>query len=190
MPLSFRSESHGTIAFGFFNIESDMLLLDRYFFFADDFCQWMIQLAEPPGDAIRKICCQVYCIDSPGDIGDLMGAIHGVRFEGFIGRLYQRFPFPENPAGFKQNPGGDKTQAIVRDLINSVSKTIKMDIEFLTTGQVLLGPYLFDTSVFHELIRYVWQGGYPRWKDEKMPEYVSTMKKKVQKSDHPFFKGV
>ena len=29
MPLAFESLSHGTIAFGFFNIESDLLLLDR-----------------------------------------------------------------------------------------------------------------------------------------------------------------
>jgi hypothetical protein len=35
MPLAFESLSHGTIAFGFFNIESDMLLLDRYFLFAE-----------------------------------------------------------------------------------------------------------------------------------------------------------
>ncbi|MBC8441147.1 MAG: hypothetical protein H8D87_15855 [Deltaproteobacteria bacterium] len=37
MPLSFTSKSHGNIAFGFFNIESDMLLLEKYFFFADGF---------------------------------------------------------------------------------------------------------------------------------------------------------
>jgi hypothetical protein len=35
MPLAFESLSHGIIAFGFFNIESDMLILDRYFLFAD-----------------------------------------------------------------------------------------------------------------------------------------------------------
>jgi hypothetical protein len=29
MPLAFESINHGTIAFGFFNIESDMLLLDK-----------------------------------------------------------------------------------------------------------------------------------------------------------------
>jgi hypothetical protein len=33
MPLTFESISHGTIAFGFFNIDSDMLLLEKYFFF-------------------------------------------------------------------------------------------------------------------------------------------------------------
>ena len=46
MPLSFHSLSHGTVAFGFFNIESDMLLLDRYFFFATDFCAHVSDLAE------------------------------------------------------------------------------------------------------------------------------------------------
>jgi hypothetical protein len=37
MPLAFESLSHGAIAFGFFNIETDFLLLERYFFFADSF---------------------------------------------------------------------------------------------------------------------------------------------------------
>ncbi len=45
MPLSFRSESHGDIAFGFFNIESDMLLLENFFFFADVFCKKMIEIS-------------------------------------------------------------------------------------------------------------------------------------------------
>jgi hypothetical protein len=31
MPLAFDTLSHGKIAFGFFNIESDMLLLEQYF---------------------------------------------------------------------------------------------------------------------------------------------------------------
>ncbi len=34
MPISFPSKSHGQIPIGFFNIETDMLLLDRYFFFS------------------------------------------------------------------------------------------------------------------------------------------------------------
>ncbi|MGD2186296.1 MAG: hypothetical protein PVI71_09215 [Desulfobacterales bacterium] len=32
MPLAFESLSHGSIAFGFFNIETDMLLLENYFY--------------------------------------------------------------------------------------------------------------------------------------------------------------
>ena len=51
MPLAFESLSHGTVAFGFFNIESDMLLLDRYFFFAGDFCDCVTALAAPPQGA-------------------------------------------------------------------------------------------------------------------------------------------
>ncbi len=44
MPLAFKSESHGTIAFGFFNIHSDLLLLDHYFMFATDFCETIYEL--------------------------------------------------------------------------------------------------------------------------------------------------
>ena len=50
MPLAFESLSHGTIAFGFFNIESDMLLLDRYFLFAEDFCSYLKNIAQAVGD--------------------------------------------------------------------------------------------------------------------------------------------
>ena len=35
MPLAFESLSHGTIAFGFFNIDSDMLLLEKSAFCLD-----------------------------------------------------------------------------------------------------------------------------------------------------------
>ncbi len=49
MPLAFQSLSHGQIAFGFFNIETDMLLLDIHFFFADDFCRAVRELAEVSG---------------------------------------------------------------------------------------------------------------------------------------------
>jgi len=37
MPISFPSKSHGQIPIGFFNIETGMLLMDRYFFFSTDF---------------------------------------------------------------------------------------------------------------------------------------------------------
>jgi len=51
--LAFKSLSHGTVAFGFFNIESDLLLLDRRFFFAADFAtssqRWLAR-------AWRKSC--------------------------------------------------------------------------------------------------------------------------------------
>jgi hypothetical protein len=50
MPLLFKSVSHGDLAFGFFNIETDMLLLNGYFFFASDFCRHVATLR----DNVRK----------------------------------------------------------------------------------------------------------------------------------------
>ena len=49
MPLAFDSISHGTIAFGFFNIDSDMLLLDHYFFFATEFCDNISRISRVAG---------------------------------------------------------------------------------------------------------------------------------------------
>ena len=190
MPLSFTSQSHGNIAFGFFNIESDMLLLENHFFFADDFCQWINQMANQEDVGLKKIQCRVYFIAESEDIGDLMGAIHGMRFTGFLGKVYTLFPFPDDPQSFKQNPKGYQTRKIVTSEIEGVAGKKEILIECDKDGQVKIGPYLFDKSVFHELIRYVWQGGYPRWKDEKRPQYVLEMKAHIQESHNSFFKGV
>jgi len=190
MPLSFRSENHGNIAFGFFNIESDMLLLENHFFFADDFCKWLIEMAKLDDIKSKRFDCQVYFIADPNDIGDLMGAIHGIRFTGFIGKLYTLFPFPDDPKAFKQNPEGYQTRKIVASQIEGMAEKREILIEFYMGGQVKIGPYIFDIRVFHELIRYVWQGGYPRWKDEKRPRYVIEMKESITGSHNAFFKGV
>ncbi len=45
MPLEFNSLSHGTVAFGFFNIKSDLLLLDTYILFSSECCQQISGLA-------------------------------------------------------------------------------------------------------------------------------------------------
>lgn len=190
MPLSFRSENFGNIAFGFFNIESDMLLLEKHFFFADEFCQWIEQMSKTDDQRGKKYQYPVYTISNPNDIGDLMGAIHGIHFQGFIGSLYTHFPFPSDPEAFKQNPDGYQTRAIVISEIERVSKKVDLSIEMLTNGQVRFGPYLFDKTVFHELILYVWKGGYPRWKDEMRPAYVLKMRACLQKAQNTFFKGV
>ncbi|MCK5164795.1 MAG: hypothetical protein KAQ72_13805 [Desulfobacula sp.] len=190
MPLSFRSESHGNIAFGFFNIESDMLLLEKLFFFADDFCRWISKMAKEDDKGSKRFQHQVYYIADPNDIGDLMGAIHGVRFKGFIGSVYTLFPFPDDEQAFKQNPEGYQTQKVVTSQIEGISKNKEILIEFFKDGKVHIGPYVFDIKVFHELIRYVWQGGYPRWKDEVRPQYVIGMKDAIKKSCNTFFKGV
>lgn len=190
MPLSFRSENYGNIAFGFFNIESDMLLLEDHFFFADEFCRWMVELAKQDDTARNRLQCQVYHIEDPRDIGDLMGAIHGVRFKGFIGGLYTLFPFPEDPKAFKQNPEGCNTRKIVRAQIESVSVIKDISLVFHRDGQIHIGPFLFDKSVFHELLLYVWKGGYPGWKNEVRPHYVIAMRQHLLKSRNTFLKGV
>ncbi len=193
MPLSFRSQNHGNVAFGFFNIESDMLLLEKYFFFADDFCELIGLIShtvEKTGDMESEFDFAVYHIENPRDIGDLMGAIHGISYTGFIGETYKRFPFPEKPEDFKQNPDGYKTRDLIIDLIDKIAVKKKILIQLSEDKHIHIGSYLFDIDTFHELILYVDRGGYPRWDDEKRPCYVTDMKNSIQKSSNLFFHGV
>jgi len=104
MPISFSSKSHGYIPIGFFNIETDMLLLDHYFFFSKDFCEWIIESAS--ADDLNDDEKIVYAIQQREKIGNLAGAIHGYELTGFIGEVYKLFPFPESHAAFKQKPHG------------------------------------------------------------------------------------
>ena len=180
MPLTFDSLSHGTIAFGFFNIESDMLLCDRYFLFADDFCRYVGDMAVSAGEPIYRASWTVQLIEAAEEIGDLMGAIHGVRFTGFMGELYRRFPFPRLPEEFKQNPEGAQTQTLVTEIISKYARNkeiqLAVDNEKMETA---IGPYHFDRTQFQELLKYVWRGGYPRWKNDTRPAYVTDMKNKI-----------
>ena len=191
MPLSFRSENYGNIAFGFFNIESDMLLLENYFFFADDFCQMISELASgtTKNDSIQThLQFKIYSIVQSHDIGDLMGAIHGIQFTGFIGDTYKLFPFPEDPLKFKQNPDGYKTQDVIKDLIEKVADKKEILIKFSQKRDFHIGSYVFDFEVFQDLIQYVEKGGYPEWKNEVRPEYVVDMKDCILKSNNSIFK--
>ena len=159
MPLAFNSLSHGTIAFGFFNIDSDMLLCDHYFLFATDFCNYIGSLAENPGKEAFQALWQVYIIKSPEDIGDLMGAIHGNHFNGFMGELYRTFPFPKEPEAFKQNPEGFKTQSQVSEIIANYASPQEITFEVSRNSkEIKLGDYRFNRIAFQELIVYVWRG--------------------------------
>jgi hypothetical protein len=180
MPLAFESISHGTIAFGFFNIESDMLLLDRYFFFATDFCGLVEDIADYRGGEPYCGHWPVQLIESPEKIGDLMGAINGIRFTGFIGELYRRFPFPQRPEDFKQNPDGYQTQAQVSEIISNYSRRREVTIKLPADGSIIdIGDYRFRRSQFQPIIQYVWNGGYPRWKNGIRPDYVLQMRAKI-----------
>jgi hypothetical protein len=180
MPLAFKSISHGTIAFGFFNIESDMLLCDRYFFFADDFCRNVGDMAGSAGEQFYRASWTVQVIEEAEEIGDLMGAIHGVRFTGFMGELYRRFPFPRQPEEFKQDPEGAQTRSLVTGIISKYAKlqeiVVAVDPKKMETE---IGIYRFSRNQFQELLKYVWRGGYPRWKNEFRPACVTEMKNKI-----------
>lgn len=191
MPLGFNSLSHGTVAFGFFNIESDLLLLDRYFLFSTEFCQYISNFAEINEERDFKALWQVYLIADPEQIGNLMDAINGTQYTGFIGEVYRQFPFPESPADFKQDPTGVENRNIVEDIIKRYAKCIEIPFVVDGTRQTTeIGDYLFERQSFLELIKYVWRGGYPRWKDEIKPPYLLEMQWKIGKSGNSVFKNI
>jgi len=180
MPLAFDTLSHGTIAFGFFNIESDMLLCDRYFFFADDFCANVVDMVEHAEEQVYQTVWNVQTFANPEKIGDLIGAIHGVRFTGFIGELYRRFPFPQQPEEFKQSPEGAQTQSLVTEIISKYAESKEIQVRVNNEkSETVIGEYRFSLIQFQELLKYVWRGGYPRWKNEIRPAYVTEMKNKI-----------
>jgi len=171
MPLAFQSTSHGTIAFGFFNIEIDMLLLDRLFFLAGDFCAAVIGLAR---DGAAEI--QGWRIEDPSRIGNLHGAIAGDDLSGFIGVGYERFPFPADPAGFKQSPEGSANNAWAAELIAGFGSAETIALRWdRQAGQVCIAELVFAEPGFGELVGYVDRGGYPRWRDGQRPAHVRAM---------------
>jgi hypothetical protein len=190
MPLSFQSKSHGSIAFGFFNIESDMLLLENHFFFATEFCLWIRELAGSREDADFTATWPVFHIERREEIGDLMGAIHGIRHVGFIGDTYLAYPFPEDPEEFKQRPSGDATQEEFTDLIAEYAVRVELPVTACRNRDcIALGEYLFSRESFQELIGYVWRGGFPQWLDHQAPEYVVAMQDEAVRSRHWLLAG-
>jgi len=222
MPLEFESTSHGKIAFGFFNIETDMILLNQYFLFAGDFCHYIAQATEKNNETLKALW-EVYLIQYK-EIGNLMGAIYGIDCRGFIGEVYKLFPFPREREKFKQKLEGFKNRPQTEKLIQKYGKRIT--ISFVINqreDKVSIGEYVWklaparrsfpemkhrsilcplpspilsqdergtlpaSRAAFQELIKYVWVGGFPRWKDEIRPDYVMAMKKKIEQSNNRLF---
>ncbi len=173
MPLAFPSASHGTIAFGFFNIETDMLLLQHDFFFADTFCSALLEL-EQGGDARME----AWQIVDPRRRGDLHGAIAGEVLDGFIGATYQRWPFPAAPSGFKQNPRGGATQSAVRQLIEPFGKRVELRVR-REAALLAVGEHQFTDEQLGLLVEYVDCGGFPRWRDDLRPDYVRELVRRL-----------
>jgi hypothetical protein len=56
--------------------------------------------------------------------------------------------------------------------------------------EIEIGEYRFSCYQFQELIKSVWLGGWPRWKNEIRPEYVLQMKNKIIKYSGRLFGGL
>jgi hypothetical protein len=191
MPLAFESLSHGTIAFGFFNIETDLLLLEHYFFFADDLCKYIEDIAKSTGKKSYQASWQIQYIESPENIGDLHAAIQGVRYSGFIGELYRRFPFPLRAEDFKQNPDGTHNHLQVEEIMQTYAHPIEIAVNAdLINHRIEIGSFRFSRDSFQELIKYVWRGGYPRWRDLIRPDYVVSMKNTLMRNSRGLFEGI
>jgi len=191
MPLQFESINYGRIAFGFFNIETDMILLDHYFLFAQDFCDRISKTAEVLPKGRYESSWDIYLIENNMAIGNLMGAIYGIDLRGFIGEVYKLFPFPKCQEDFKQKPEGFKNRNLIEELIQHFAKRI--NIPFVIdqkNDKVGIGEYLFNRASFQELVKYIWLGGFPRWKDNIRPDYVLRMKEMIEQSKNPLFDGL
>jgi len=189
MPLLFQSLSHGEIPFGFFNIETDMILLQNYFFFASDMAENVIKLAENKGESLEQTW-PVYILGE-GQIGNLMGAISGVVFQGFIGEVYTHFPFPHEPERFKQNPEGYKTRGLIEKIVSRYTGLTTITVTVHTQEQRLyIGDYHFNKPGFHALLGYLWAGGYPKWKDGVKPSYILKMREAIERSSNPLFSDI
>ncbi len=186
MPISFNSQSHGSIAVGFFNIETDLLLMDRYFMFASDFCGWVKTWASDPDRLDDE--WTPYVIPDPDMIGNLAGAIYGFEYSGFIGEVYRRYPFPQDPDGFKQKPYGSQNRNIIEEIIQAFAIQTRINVNFSKTDRrISIGDYVFAQAVFKAIIGYVKAGGMPEWLNGKAPAYVAEMTAAVEGSTHPLF---
>ena len=191
MPLEFESISHGTIAFGFFNIETDMLLLNNTFFFATDFCRSISEVAESGSRGEYESPWETYLIENPWNTGNLGGAIRGVDHRGFIGEVYRLFPFPENREGFKQKTDGWRNQPVIEERIKKYGRRATILFRILPDWkEVRIGEYVFNIRSFHELLRYVWLGGYPRWNNGIRPYYVLAMRSAIEQSGNSVFQNL
>jgi hypothetical protein len=190
MPLLFQSINHGEIPFGFFNIETDMILLNNYFLFASDMSDLVVKLAGNDGGLDQHQTWSVYTLEA-GQIGNLMGAINGIVFEGFIGEVYTHFPFPHEPEKFKQNPEGYKTRGLIEGIVHRYVSSSLITVRVDSASQGLkIGEYHFSKLGFHALLGYLWAGGYPRWKDGIRPLYILKMREAVERSSNPLFRDI
>jgi hypothetical protein len=127
-----------------------------------------------------------YRVADPQRIGDLHGAIAGVDHSGLIGATYRLFPFPSDPAGFKQRPDAEHVRSQMEVLAAEHGVATEIALSWDPTARVVsIGEFRFGPEVFDRLIAYVDRGGYPRWRDEIRPAYVSAMMRRLSDPRSP-----
>jgi len=175
------------VAFGVFNINTNMILLDHYFFFAERFCNLVTDLARQEKAHDFRSRFQAYSIGRPE--GGLAGAIHGVRYQEFIGAVYRDFPFPRTHEEFEQKPDGSKHKARVAEIIRSYA--VRRMLPFLIDSETLrvtVGGCEFDRKSFGQLVRYLWEGGAPGWRNDVRPPYIAEMMREIARTRNAFFR--
>jgi hypothetical protein len=189
MPLAFDSLSHGTVAFGFYNVETDGLLLDRLFFFCTDFCRAALQLERSRGEPGSGAEMPGYAFEDPGRIGNLHEAIHGVRHTGYLGEIYRAWPFPASPEAFRQRLGCASNRARAEEILRRWAAPNPVLLTFdAATDRYAVGPYLFSREQHRKLLTYVWEGGYPTWEgleEGRRPAYVEELAPLLGRSSDP-----
>ncbi len=177
MPLAFPSRSHGTVVFGFYNVETDSLLLEDLSFFCTDFCGALAEISPTSGGAVRL---PGYRFASRRAIGDLMGAIRGDRLVGYLGEVYRMWPFPEDPTGFRQKLEGHRNRPEVERLLARWARKAAIPVAWGPAQDLAtVGPYEFSATQFRALLEYVVRGGYPTWEgfleEGACPPWVRAM---------------
>jgi len=105
--------------------------------------------------------------------------------------VYGHFPFPHEPEKFKQNPEGYKTRELIDGTIKRYASLTRIPvIVTVLSMEIKIGEYMFGRVGFHELLSYLWVGGYPRWKDGVRPDYILKMKESIMRSTHHMFEGI
>lgn len=188
MPLAFESKSHGQVAFGFFHIETQMLLLEENFFWARDLCAWFGELAR--GQAPAQTGLEGWRMESHLAMGDLHGAIEGTRLHGFIGRLYGEMPFPAEESQFKQKPVPAFARLRLESIIGGFGQAGQVPlVTDHQRGMVSIGGYVFDRAGLCQLANYVWMGGMPGWLGGARPGFLEEMAAALKTGGSPWFAG-
>lgn len=191
MPLGFRSINRGVVAFGFFHIETHLMLLEDHVFWCRDFCELFTDLARTEAQSKFTARLPGWRMSAPGALGDLHGAIAGRSHTGLIGELYCRWPFPQDPAGFRQKPVGaappQEAAALADEYGQATSWEVSADPQ---AGELVIDDFRFDAPGARALAGYVWRGGMPGWQEGRRPDYLWSAAEIWRGSDNSFLSGM